>query len=102
LPAAYEVLVTHTSPDVFDSNSNLVSDGGEDPDGDGLSNIAEMKLHTDPLTRNDNIVPRTLLVYYGTPSLIEGANRNLTDALKHLTNHDYVGLLQRIRGLVSG
>ena len=44
-----ELMYTNTNPLFADSDENGVSDGDEDPDGDSISNIEELKLGTNPL-----------------------------------------------------
>ena len=43
-----ELTVTMTDPVLFDTDGDGVSDGDEDPDGDGLTNIEELKSGTVP------------------------------------------------------
>lgn len=49
LPDVYEVLVTHTDPNNADTGDTGTSDGYKDADGDGWSNLDEMRMQTDPL-----------------------------------------------------
>ncbi|MED0951791.1 S-layer homology domain-containing protein [Bacillus mobilis] len=54
-----ELMLTHTNPLLQDSDKNGVMDGNEDPDKDGLSNIHEQEIKTDPLradTDGDNLL----------------------------------------------
>ena len=44
-----EIVRTMTDPLAYDSDGNGISDGDEDPDGDGLSNLLEIKYGTNPL-----------------------------------------------------
>jgi hypothetical protein len=48
LSDGYELLVTDTVPTNPDSNNNGTSDGAEDFDGDGLSNLLETSLRSNP------------------------------------------------------
>ncbi len=48
LPDAYELLVSNTATNVFDTNGNDVPDGEEDFDGDGVLNVGEYSLLTSP------------------------------------------------------
>lgn len=43
-----ELFKTFTDPTMYDTDSNGISDGQEDPDNDGLNNIREMEYGTDP------------------------------------------------------
>ena len=43
-----EIQITATDPTNPDSNQNGVLDGADDPDGDGLSNVKELEVGTDP------------------------------------------------------
>lgn len=45
---SYELQITGTSPTNPDSNTNGISDGAEDQDGDGLPNVQEADIGTDP------------------------------------------------------
>lgn len=49
IPDGFEVAQFKTNPLNPDSNSNGIADGDEDADGDGLSNIYELSLGTNPL-----------------------------------------------------
>jgi hypothetical protein len=48
LPDGVEVLQTRTNPLLADSNGNGTPDGMEDADGDGLKNLEELTLSTNP------------------------------------------------------
>jgi hypothetical protein len=63
LPDAYEVYVTHTSPDV--AYTSGTSDWLADPDGDGWLNMIEMQNGTNPLVPDPPQAP-TLSVSAGT------------------------------------
>ncbi len=48
LSDAYELKVSNTATNLFDTNSNDIPDGEEDFDGDGLLNVDEYRLMTSP------------------------------------------------------
>lgn len=48
-PDGYEVVLFKTDPLNPDSNANEIADGEEDADGDGLSNLYELSLGTNPV-----------------------------------------------------
>ena len=43
-----ELMVLNTNPKTTDTNNNSIDDGAEDTDGDGLSNLSETEIGTDP------------------------------------------------------
>lgn len=49
LPDGYELFITNTNPASTDTNDNGFLDSQEDPDNDGLTNLEEFELGTDPL-----------------------------------------------------
>ncbi len=66
----------------FDSDENCVSDGMEDPDGDGLTNLDEISAKTNPNkadTDNDGLVDFDEIHSYGTDPLQEDTD---SDGLK--------------------
>src|SRR5690606_20326543 len=52
LPDEYEYNTTHTSLSLADTGSTGTSDAYKDSDGDGLTNLEELKLGTNPLLPN--------------------------------------------------
>ncbi len=78
-----EVYKTHTDPLVFDSAVPGCSDGEADSDGDGISNIVEIELGTNPLaadTDDDGISDSDEINIYGTnPNLIDTDGDGIED-----------------------
>lgn len=78
-----EVYKTHTDPLVFDSAVPGCSDGEADSDGDGISNIMEIELGTNPLaadTDDDGISDSDEINIYGTnPILIDTDGDGIED-----------------------
>ncbi len=77
-------------PDYPGRGGNGVWDGGEDFDGDKLSNVAEMKFGKNPFVDDHGIVPRKLLVYYAYPGGINGSVNDVSAALAEFAAYDYV------------
>ena len=48
LTDAQEILLTLTDPNLLDTDGNSISDANEDPDNDGITNIIEVTVFTDP------------------------------------------------------
>ncbi len=82
-------------PDYPGRGGNGVWDGGEDFDGDKLSNVAEMKFGKNPFVDDHGIVPRKLLVYYAYPGGINGSDNDVSAALSEFAAYDYVILAGR-------
>jgi hypothetical protein len=53
----WEMLVSHTSPTNYDTGSTGIPDGYQDPDGDGWTNLDEMRNGTNPLQFNTPAPP---------------------------------------------
>lgn len=70
---------TCTDPTLYDTDSNGISDGQEDPDNDGLNNIKEMEYGTDPFEEDTDM-----------DSLSDGDEVNVyrSDPLKYDTDGD--------------
>ncbi len=64
LPDAYEILMTHTDPDLPDTGNTGVGDGYKDPDGDGYSNLQEFYNGTDPLVADSSDGPQNVSLNY--------------------------------------
>jgi hypothetical protein len=79
LDDAFEFLATGTSPLKADTDGNGVNDGAEDPDQDGLTNIEEQELKTNP--RNPDTDGDTL-------SDNDEKRKYLTDLLSRDTDGD--------------
>ncbi len=95
LSSAYEATILGTSPLMPDTDGDGVWDSGEDPDGDKLSNLAEMKFGHLPFVADHAIVPRKLLVFYGYPGGINGSGDDVSAALSQFAAYDYVVLAGR-------
>jgi hypothetical protein len=54
LPDAYELLVSNTATNLFDTNGNGIPDGEEDFDGDGVLNVNEYSLMTSPFATDSD------------------------------------------------
>lgn len=69
IPDALES-TTNTSPYLWDTDGDGLSDGEEDPDGDGFDNLDEVLAGTDPADGND----------YPVPHVVDTDGDGLTDA----------------------
>ena len=76
-----EIYLTGTDPLKIDTDGNKINDGDEDPDKDGLSILAEIKLGTEPLTADTD-----------NDGLNDGdeVNKYKTDPLKFDTDGDSI------------
>lgn len=72
LPDGYEALIAYTNPTKLDTDDNAVNDGDEDFDEDGLTNLDEYNLATDPWssdTDGDGLSDSEEVNTYGTDPL---------------------------------
>lgn len=78
-----EAYLTGTDPIFSDTNENGIFDGEEDADNDGLSNLTEVRLNTDPLksdSDNDGISDfDEVETYYTNPLLADSDGDGIID-----------------------
>jgi hypothetical protein len=79
----YEVITAKTYPIMIDSNRNGISDGEDDPDEDGLTNLREYMLGTNPQKNDsdrDGLSDYDEAETYGSDPLVEDTDGDgLTD-----------------------
>lgn len=51
----FEIVYSHTDPLASDTDGNGITDGAEDPDGDGLINLEEQEIGSDPLMADSDL-----------------------------------------------
>lgn len=79
----YELYVTFTDPSKKDSNGNGISDGEDDQDKDGLSNLEEQELKTNPWTADSDYDGLTdkfeIKEFFSNPLLVDSDHDGLDD-----------------------
>ena len=92
LGSAYELLVLHTNPDLSHTDNPDLSDGEEDFDSDGYSNLQEYNLGTDPFDPASfpTAVPAHLVARW---KLDEGTGTFIADSSANGLNGWIVGIL---------
>lgn len=82
-----EVMVLFTDPKLKDTDGNGIADGDEDPDSDGLKNIREFELGTNPLyddTDSDHLKDKDEVDVYHTNPLLPDTDGDGLDDFKEI------------------
>ena len=96
-----EIELTLTNPNESDTDGNSIADGEEDPDGDGLGNLAEVRIHgSNPLLADsdgDGLTDREEIQLTVTnPNLADSNENGISDGEED-TDGDSLGNLAELR-----